>query len=108
MVGVVYVELEAEIGFDAATGPPDLKAGSRAVCRCIATELKETESGGALWTLWKTRNGVIFNGKVLASLKTIIHKTILLVKSWKPLLKPKSQDMADTIQGKLQRGLAEA
>ncbi|XP_066378370.1 uncharacterized protein [Miscanthus floridulus] len=63
---------------------------------------------GALWTLWKTRNGVIFNGKVLASLKTIIHKTILLVKSWKPLLKPKSQDMADTIQGKLQRSLAEA
>lgn len=34
MVGVVHVELEAEIGFDAATGPPDLKAGSRAVGEC--------------------------------------------------------------------------
>jgi hypothetical protein len=40
---------------------------------------------GALWTLWKTRNyDVVFDGKVLASPMAIIHKTILLVKSWKP------------------------
>ena len=61
-----------------------------------------------MWILWKTTNDVIFNDKVLASLKTIIHKTVLLGKSWKPLLMPKAHDMAKTILGKLQEGLAEA
>jgi hypothetical protein len=63
---------------------------------------------GATWTLLKTRNDVIFNDKVLASPKTIIHETILLVKLWKPLLMSKAHDMAETILGKLQEGLAEA
>ena len=30
---------------------------------------------GAMWTLWKTRNDVVFNNKVLASPMVVIHKT---------------------------------
>jgi hypothetical protein len=60
---------------------------------------------GVMGTLWKTRNDVIFNGKVLASLKKIIHKINLLVKS----LKPKAHAIAETIiLEKLQQGLTEA
>lgn len=44
---------------------------------------------GALWTIWKTRNDVAINKKVLLSPMTIIHKTLMLIKSWRPMLKTK-------------------
>jgi hypothetical protein len=37
----------------------------------------------------------MFNEKVLASPNAVIFRTLMLVKSWCPLLKPKLQPMAD-------------
>jgi energy-converting hydrogenase Eha subunit C len=38
---------------------------------------------------------VVFNKKLLSSLQVIIFKTLLLVKTWRPLLKPKLKLVAD-------------
>lgn len=62
---------------------------------CWGVQTKEGESRNillfvcawALWTLWKTRNDVVFNNEVLASLVAVVNKTIILLKSWKLLLK---------------------
>jgi hypothetical protein len=59
---------------------------------------------GALWTIWKTRNDVVFN-KVLASPSVVIYKTLMLVMSWHPLLKLKLQPMADEMINLIAAGL---
>ena len=44
---------------------------------------------GALWTIWKACNDVVLNKTTMTSPVAIIYKTLMLVKSWRPLLKPK-------------------
>ena len=50
---------------------------------------------GALWTIWKVRNDVVFNKKTMTSPVAIIYKTLMVVKSWRPLLKPKLKPVAN-------------
>jgi hypothetical protein len=40
-------------------------------------------------TIWKTRNDVAINKKMLSSPVAIIYKTLSLIKTWRPLLKMK-------------------
>jgi len=50
---------------------------------------------GALWTIWKARNDVVFNKKTMTSPVAIIYKTLMVVKSWHPLLKPNLKPVAN-------------
>jgi len=50
---------------------------------------------GALWTIWKARNDVVFNKKTITSPVTIIYKTLMVVKSWRLLLKPNLKPVAN-------------
>ena len=50
---------------------------------------------GALWTIWKVRNDVVFNKKTMTSPVAIIYKTLMVVKSWRPLLKPNLKPVAN-------------
>ena len=50
---------------------------------------------GALWTIWKARNNVVFNKKTVTSPVAFVYKTLMLVKSWRPLLKPKLKLVAE-------------
>ena len=50
---------------------------------------------GALWTMWKARNDVVFNKKTMTSPVAIIYKTLMVVKSWRPLLKPNLKPVAN-------------
>ena len=50
---------------------------------------------GALWTIWKARNDVVFNKKTMTSPVAIIYKTLMVVKSWCPLLKPNMKPVAN-------------
>ena len=49
----------------------------------------------ALWSIWKSRDKVVFNKKVLSSPVVLVYKTLMLSKSWHPLLKPKLKPMAE-------------
>jgi len=55
----------------------------------------KAKTKGALWSIWKTRNELVFDKKVVSSPSTLIYKALLLAKSWRPLLKPKMMPMAD-------------
>ena len=50
---------------------------------------------GAMWTLWKARNDVVFNKKTVATPVVLVYKTFSLVKTWIPLLKPKLNPLAE-------------
>jgi hypothetical protein len=45
--------------------------------------------------IWKTQNDMAFNKKVLSSPMVIIYKTLMLIKTWRPLLKTKLRPIAD-------------
>jgi hypothetical protein len=50
---------------------------------------------GALWTIWKASNDMVFNKKAVTSPVMIVYKTLMLVKSWRRLLKPKLKPLAE-------------
>jgi hypothetical protein len=60
----------------------------------------------ALWSIWKTQNGVVFDKKVVTSPMVLVYKTLKLSRAWHPLLKPKldlepmAEDMINRISSK--------
>lgn len=50
---------------------------------------------GALWSIWKAHNDVVFEKKVLTLPASLVFKSLVLVKSWQPLLKLKTKPMAE-------------
>ncbi|CAN6312813.1 unnamed protein product [Urochloa humidicola] len=60
-----------------------------------AQQLKKRQNlnmEGALWAIWKTRNDLAFNDRIMHSPTVIIHKTIALLTQWKTLLRKSEQE----------------
>jgi hypothetical protein len=49
----------------------------------------------------EVKEGRHLQQQILVSLATVIHKTIMMLKTWRPLLKPKNLKLADELMGKL-------
>ena len=64
-------------------------------CRGAKCKVTLFICAGALWIIWKTRNDMAINKKVLIAPKVIIFKTFMLIKSWRPLLKAKLEPTAE-------------
>jgi len=50
---------------------------------------------GAMWTIWKTCNDLVFNKKVISTPMVVVYKTVMLIKTWRPLMMPKFSAMTD-------------
>ena len=64
-------------------------------CRGAKRKVTLFICAGTLWTIWKMGNDMAINKKVLTSPKVIIFKTLMLIKSWRPLLKTKLEQTAE-------------
>ena len=49
-----------------------------------------------MWAIWKTRNDLVFEDKVIASPTAIIHKTVVFLTHWKQLLDEKKLDQVES------------
>jgi hypothetical protein len=74
-------------------------------CRGKRREVTLFICAGAMWTIWKARNDVVFNKKTLSSPIVLVYRVISLVKTWTPLLKSKLKPLAEEM---LQRVSANA
>ena len=61
-----------------------------------------------MWAIWKSRNGLVFEDKVLASPTVIIHKTLAFLAHWKKLLGEKKQRQVETVLAEIDGGCASA
>lgn len=52
---------------------------------------------GAMWALWKTRNDLVFEDKVIASPVMIVHRMMVLLTYWKMLLDEKKKLHVDEV-----------
>jgi hypothetical protein len=75
-------------------------------CRGAKRKVTLFICAGALWTIWKTRNDMVINKKIVSSPKVIIFKTLMLIKTWRPLLKtkldPTAHEMINLLDSNLQ------
>lgn len=55
----------------------------------------------AMWALWKTRNDMVFNNKIVASPMVVAHKTISFMTQWKTLIKDKELEKMEAVINKL-------
>ena len=64
-------------------------------CKGVKSKVTLIICSGTLWIIWKTRNDMAINKKVLTSPKVIIYKTLMLIKSWRLMLKSKLEPTAE-------------
>jgi hypothetical protein len=53
------------------------------------------QEAGAMWTIWKTHNDLVFNKKVISMPMVVVYETLMLIKTWRPLVKPKFSAMTN-------------
>jgi hypothetical protein len=62
--------------------------------------------GVVCWALWKVRNKMTIEKKVIRSPKDVIYNIVLLMQQWEILLPDREQDLVGKISRKLKRKLA--
>lgn len=58
-------------------------------------------STGVMWTLWKARNDMVFEDKLMAASEMMVYKLLALLTHWKPLLKQKETGEVEAMSSKL-------
>ncbi|WVZ70111.1 hypothetical protein U9M48_018805, partial [Paspalum notatum var. saurae] len=64
--------------------------------------LSDATSYGIMWVLWKTRNALVFEDKVIPSPEVVLYNLVMMIKSWVPLSRVKDQSCLDAMVGKLE------
>ncbi|RLN13686.1 taxadien-5-alpha-ol O-acetyltransferase-like [Panicum miliaceum] len=56
-----------------------------------------------MWTLWKTRNDLLFNDKVIPTPEAVIYKMVSFLSHWKKLLTEKNVHRMEVMIGEIQQ-----
>lgn len=67
-----------------------IKCRKHSYCIPVCNALKRSEI-----SIWKACNDVVFNKKVLSSPVALVYKSLMLTKTWRPLLKPKLKPLVE-------------
>lgn len=54
-----------------------------------------------MWTMWKARNNIVFDDKMVKAPEMMVYKLLALLTYWKPLLKQKESEKVEVMIGKL-------
>jgi hypothetical protein len=66
-------------------------------------KVQNTICAAVLWSLWKTRNALCFQGKNWMCVKQVLCRASQMLRNWKPLFKSKSWEELDLYTGALEK-----
>ncbi|KAG2648290.1 hypothetical protein PVAP13_1NG039224 [Panicum virgatum] len=58
-----------------------------------------------MWTIWKSRNDMVFNDKLVGFPAVMVHNMLALLNYWKPLVKTKNLQHLEEVLGKAKEHL---
>ncbi|CAL4956394.1 unnamed protein product [Urochloa decumbens] len=71
--------------------------------RQLAQARAAAQDEGIMWTLWKTRNDLVFNDKIVSSPMAVAYKLVAYLSNWKLMLEDEDRQKMTNMISNLAR-----